>query len=56
MYALQHEVLASQGIPIQGIGGSPFALDRRPGNNAKEVLRPASASGYCRRRPRIVHR
>jgi hypothetical protein len=24
MYALQHEVLASQGIPIQGIGREPF--------------------------------
>jgi hypothetical protein len=24
MYALQHEVLVSQGIPIQGIGREPF--------------------------------
>jgi hypothetical protein len=24
MYALQHEVLASQGIPIQGIGRQPY--------------------------------
>jgi len=24
MYALQHEVLAAQGIPVQGIGRQPF--------------------------------
>ena len=24
MFALQHEVLASQGIPIQGVGRQPF--------------------------------
>jgi hypothetical protein len=24
MYALQHDVLASQGIPVQGIGRQPF--------------------------------
>ena len=24
MYALQHEVLASQGIPIQGVGREPY--------------------------------
>ena len=24
MYALQHEVLASQGIPVQGVGREPY--------------------------------
>jgi hypothetical protein len=24
MYALQHEVLAAQGIPVQGIGRQPY--------------------------------
>ena len=24
MYALQHEVLAAQGIPVQGIGREPY--------------------------------
>jgi hypothetical protein len=24
MYALQHEVLAAQGIPVQGVGRQPF--------------------------------